>query len=182
MWWNTHNALPLTPAPLFHCHPYKPYTILCCICCCTMWWFSLHRHTVRFLAEYQRLDPTIQDGYIPIDCADILPGKVNPVGTRLYELLEITHISAVHVAHCFHSFGVVVDSTAFGRVVYSGDCRPSERLVQVGQGADLLIHEATFEDGMEGKLHVTHKLLCFSTLSIKSVVQLIIFLYFFITL
>merc|ERR1712176_1591847 len=86
------------------------------------------RNCLLFLAEYQRLDPTIQDGYIPIDCADILPGKVNPVGTRLYELLEITHISAVHVAHCFHSYGVVVDSTAFGRVVYSGDCRPSERL------------------------------------------------------
>lgn len=32
---------------------------------------------------------------------------------------------------------------------YSGDCRPSEELVRVGENATLLIHEATLEDTME---------------------------------
>jgi len=103
----------------------------------------------RFLSEYEAVDPTIRGGYLPVNCEDILPGKVNPVEDRLYQTLEITRILSVHVTHCFNSYAVVLDSTAFGRVVYSGDCRPSNRLIETGRGADLLIHEATFEDGME---------------------------------
>lgn len=32
------------------------------------------------------------------------------------------------------------------KIVYSGDCRPSEDLIREGQNCDLLIHESTFED------------------------------------
>ena len=33
--------------------------------------------------------------------------------------------------------------------MYSGDARPCEALVAAGQGATVLIHEATFEAGMQ---------------------------------
>ena len=40
---------------------------------------------------------------------------------------------------------VLVGPTRSGRkVVFTGDCRPSETTVEVAQGAELLIHEATF--------------------------------------
>ena len=32
------------------------------------------------------------------------------------------------------------------KLVYSGDCMPSEKLIKRGRDCDLLIHEATFED------------------------------------
>jgi ribonuclease Z len=32
------------------------------------------------------------------------------------------------------------------RIVYSGDTRPSQRILRLAKGADLLIHEATFDD------------------------------------
>ena len=32
------------------------------------------------------------------------------------------------------------------KVVYSGDCLPSQPLARAGRGCDLLIHEATFDD------------------------------------
>lgn len=35
------------------------------------------------------------------------------------------------------------------RVVFSGDTKPCDLLVEEGQDADLLVHEATFEDGHE---------------------------------
>lgn len=35
------------------------------------------------------------------------------------------------------------------RVVFSGDTKPCDLLVEEGENADLLIHEATFEDGHE---------------------------------
>ena len=41
----------------------------------------------------------------------------------------------------------VVDSPRRGRrIVYSGDTRPTEALVRLAEGADILIHEATFDD------------------------------------
>jgi ribonuclease Z len=36
------------------------------------------------------------------------------------------------------------------KVSYSGDCRPSSNFVRIGQGSTLLIHEATFQDDMQG--------------------------------
>lgn len=35
--------------------------------------------------------------------------------------------------------------------MFSGDTRPCEAVVKAAQGATLLVHEATFEDGLEGE-------------------------------
>ncbi|MDD5172512.1 MAG: ribonuclease Z [Candidatus ainarchaeum sp.] len=35
------------------------------------------------------------------------------------------------------------------KVVYSGDCLPDDNIIEAARGADLLIHEATFEDSMK---------------------------------
>jgi len=44
----------------------------------------------------------------------------------------------------------VVDPPRPGRkIVYSGDTRPSDDLVRLAEGADLLIHEATFDESLE---------------------------------
>lgn len=103
----------------------------------------------RFLKEYALVDPSISSSYIPIDCIDTTPGKNHDAITLLNQSLGLTSLISVPVSHCYQSFGVVLDGTSFGRLVYSGDCRPSDRLVEIGKGADLLVHEATFEDGME---------------------------------
>jgi ribonuclease Z len=102
----------------------------------------------RFLREYESVDPEIQKSYIAIDCKDLVQENPQAVA-QLQEALGVTGCRAVPVAHCAHSYAVVLDGTCFGRLVYSGDCRPSRELAQVGQGANVLIHEATFEDGME---------------------------------
>lgn len=102
-----------------------------------------------FLAEYQMVVPEIKQSYIPVDCWDMIHGRVNPLGNKLYDDLGITYCASIQVAHCLRSFAVVIDGTSFGRVAYSGDCRPSNQFADVAHGADLLIHEATFEIGME---------------------------------
>eukprot|EP01042_Synura_sphagnicola_P003717 gene3717-4637_t len=57
----------------------------------------------------------------------------------------------VPVVHCKNSYACVVDFSSSPRpvrVVYSGDCRPTEALAIAGSPCDLLIHEATFADDM----------------------------------
>ncbi|XP_043704195.1 tRNase Z TRZ3, mitochondrial isoform X2 [Telopea speciosissima] len=65
---------------------------------------------------------------------------------------------SVPVVHCPQSFGVVLKAAerinSVGKripgwkLVYSGDTRPCPELIDASHGATVLIHEATFEDGM----------------------------------
>ena len=49
----------------------------------------------------------------------------------------------------------VVDLPRKGRkIVYSGDTRPTQKLIKAATGADILIHEATFDFTMAEKAHV----------------------------
>ncbi|RAL48093.1 hypothetical protein DM860_017884 [Cuscuta australis] len=62
------------------------------------------------------------------------------------------------VIHCSQAYGVVLraaDRTNDAgkrvpgwKIVYSGDTRPCKDLIEASRGATVLIHEATFEDGM----------------------------------
>jgi len=65
----------------------------------------------------------------------------------LKQELGLLNLTNVVVHHCPFAFGVVLDGVAGWRLVYSGDTRPCQRLVQAGKGATILIHEATFESG-----------------------------------
>lgn len=68
---------------------------------------------------------------------------------NLCEHHEIKRLLFPRVMHCPDSFGGVIETVKGSKFTYSGDCRPSIELVRAGQHSDLLIHEATFEDGKE---------------------------------
>ncbi len=65
----------------------------------------------------------------------------------------------VPVVHCKKAYGVVVEHKTGWKIVYSGDTRPCPELAEAGRNANLLIHEATFEDELqsdaEAKKHCT---------------------------
>lgn len=67
---------------------------------------------------------------------------------------------SVPVIHCREAYGLVVQLWRGGaKLVYSGDTRPCTRLVMSGAGAEVLIHEATFDDSRKqdavSKFHCT---------------------------
>jgi ribonuclease Z len=104
--------------------------------------------------------------WVPVDCRDLLGagggsgGPARFVARRhLEEAFGWKDVWSVPVEHCADAYAVVLDGTPFGRFVYSGDCRPSPRLARLARPADLLVHEATFEDGKEDearfKMHST---------------------------
>lgn len=107
----------------------------------------------HFLDEYCEIDPSIRDNYYAIDCKFLVQPN-RELQQRLQHFVGISNCQAVPVTHCAHAYAVILDGTSFGRVVYSGDCRPSTALAQAAKGADLLVHEATFEDGMEAEAAV----------------------------
>jgi ribonuclease Z len=104
-----------------------------------------------FLSEYQNVAPEIKQTYIAVDAREMKDGLSTDhiVARRLFDQLGLTSCASVPVAHCPNSFAIILDGTSFGRIAYSGDCRPSNRFAAAARGADVLIHEATFEDGME---------------------------------
>ncbi|KAG0455755.1 hypothetical protein HPP92_023543 [Vanilla planifolia] len=80
---------------------------------------------------------------------------------RLKEVLceaGLESLSSVPVVHCPQAFAVVLKAAGrrncSGRVVpgwkvvYSGDTRPCQSLIDASRNATVLIHEATFEDGL----------------------------------
>lgn len=63
----------------------------------------------------------------------------------------IDHIRYCKVKHCRDAYALTIRHHCGFKFSYSGDCRPSEVFSTVGKGSDLLIHEATFDDGMEAQ-------------------------------
>lgn len=54
------------------------------------------------------------------------------------------------MAHCFDAQAVALSFPTGLKVSYSGDCRPSARFAEIGKDSTVLIHEATFDDEMQG--------------------------------
>lgn len=84
-----------------------------------------------------------------------------PLLTTLKKILREAGLEALisfPVIHCPQAYGVVLKAAdrtnSTGKkipgwkIVYSGDTRPCPELVKASRGATVLIHEATFEDGM----------------------------------
>ena len=112
-----------------------------------------------FLREYETIVPCVAGSYIFLDCRTLKANfqdnsnatiSVNHMQLkRLHQDLGIRSCKTIPVAHCANSFAVVFHGTSFGSIAYSGDCRPSKNFARIAFNADLLIHEATFADGME---------------------------------
>ena len=67
--------------------------------------------------------------------------------------LHLDDIQAVAVRHCHGARAVSITfppEVGSFKVSYSGDCRPSRAFAQIGQGSTVCIHEATFDDELQG--------------------------------
>lgn len=62
----------------------------------------------------------------------------------------LTDLAACNVIHCSGAMGVAVTFPTGFKVAYSGDCRPTRSFVEIGKGATVLLHEATFDDELRG--------------------------------
>jgi ribonuclease Z len=90
---------------------------------------------------YSRIDP-LYINWTADQHAKFTPSQISTYG--------VSSIQACNVDHCHRSLAVVFTFPHGFKVAYSGDCRPSASFAQIGKGATLLIHEATFGDELAG--------------------------------
>ncbi|KAF1347935.1 hypothetical protein BDV97DRAFT_299269 [Delphinella strobiligena] len=64
--------------------------------------------------------------------------------------VDLPDIQAVLVHHCHGARAVSITFPTGFKVSYSGDCRPSKAFAQIGKGSTVCIHEATFDDELQG--------------------------------
>merc|ERR1711981_661589 len=84
----------------------------------------------------------------PVATQKLYPHILNP----LLETIGLASLYTCRALHCPGAFSVKLnfqyqDGKQF-QLVYTGDTRPTEQLVEFSLGADLLIHEATLEHYM----------------------------------
>ncbi|KAK9807250.1 hypothetical protein WJX73_003185 [Symbiochloris irregularis] len=98
----------------------------------------------------------------------VLQAPVSPSLGDICASAGLSRLESFRVEHCAQAFGVVLEglphkaqpgqnggdaaSTTKGwKVAFSGDTRPCAAVVAAAQDADLLVHEATFEDALESE-------------------------------
>ncbi len=65
-------------------------------------------------------------------------------------------LELVPTPHCFDSHAIILklyedvaSKQHFKKIMYTGDTRPDRTIIERGQGADVLIHECTYEPNRE---------------------------------
>jgi len=123
------------------------------------------------LYEYNQVEDLGIEGYIlPFASNTLIPqllmpraGTYEPPDLGLFQgvlsHMNLHTIETCFVPHCAQAYGVAITHKSGWKIVYSGDCRPSRDLVDIGQGATVLIHEATLAESQRqealDKMHCT---------------------------
>ncbi|KAF7509783.1 hypothetical protein GJ744_007478 [Endocarpon pusillum] len=68
----------------------------------------------------------------------------------LLQKIGINRLRTTHVEHCHGAQAIAITFANGFKFSYSGDCRPSLQFARIGKDSDVLIHEATFDDDMQG--------------------------------
>ncbi|ORX60584.1 hypothetical protein DM01DRAFT_1380882 [Hesseltinella vesiculosa] len=109
-----------------------------------------------WLKEYndvEHIGSTTKVDFLP--CQATLPNASQPADwvqkklAKLADTLGLVRVNSVEVDHCRWAYGLSMEHKDGWKLVYSGDTRPCQRLIDAGKDATLLIHEATLEDGMK---------------------------------
>lgn len=105
---------------------------------------------IHWLTEYSEVE---NYGFARLELVEMTPAVNNlyeEFTAAQTEAFGLSSIQACQVSHCHGALAVAFNFPNGFKVAYSGDCRPSHDFVRIGKGATLLIHEATFDDELQG--------------------------------
>lgn len=107
---------------------------------------------INYMDEYRHvLRLPLNQLCVPVICDGInrptLHGKIYDFNEKG---LPIRTVQTGRVSHCHGAQAISITFDNDFKFSYSGDCRPSDLFCLIGRNSDVLVHEATFDDGMEG--------------------------------
>lgn len=112
-------------------------------------------------AEQEQQQQQAKNGEVLGEEGKPMPEDIRIALEEARQKMGLKRLESIRVVHCAHSYGLLLESTSGWKVVFSGDTRPCEALIEASRGATLLIHEATFDDSMVeeaiAKKHCTTK-------------------------
>ncbi|KAI0481832.1 beta-lactamase-like protein [Xylaria cf. heliscus] len=113
---------------------------------------SSHVHMLDWVREYADVENFGFERLISIPTGNFNKTRVcDPriFSTEETEQFGLVKIEAALVNHCFGALATAFTFPSGLKIAYSGDCRPSDAFVEIGQGATILIHESTFDDELK---------------------------------
>lgn len=108
-----------------------------------------------FLEEYSSVEDFGRNRLVFITNESLRPPHGYPAtqllpGTQardeLYAALKLADWRTALANHCQSSFTTAVTFETGFKLAYSGDTRPTQSFVDIGEGSTILLHEATFDD------------------------------------
>jgi ribonuclease Z len=113
-------------------------------------WIASEEKMMSFLNDFKPLSSCKKVKYLI--CNPWSPVMVDGKRANFDQLshLHIKKFATASVKHCWGAQAVSITFDDGFKFSYSGDCRPSSYFATIGKNSDVLVHEATFDDGMEG--------------------------------
>ncbi|GAB7353952.1 hypothetical protein MBLNU459_g4553t1 [Dothideomycetes sp. NU459] len=123
------------------------------------------------------ITPAFQHKNIPSKMTWFIPSTDEFIRDKLAKadvpasFLKLQDIQAVQVQHCHGARAVSVTFPSGFKASYSGDCRPSKAFAQIGKGSTVCIHEATFDDELQGDAEAKNHTTTSEALSVAMAMQ-----------
>jgi ribonuclease Z len=106
------------------------------------------------LYDYNQVENIgLEDYTVPFVSSNLIPRHLLPLGSTqnldvglfqgFLSSMNLQSFETCYVQHCPQAYGVAITHKSGWKIVYSGDCRPSGDLVEIGRDATVCIHEAT---------------------------------------
>jgi len=109
---------------------------------------AISRQLIPFLEEICQMDFKIRHTSTQ-DLAKDRRSEIQETYDSITEGLSLKELEMVKVHHRQCPYAIVITHKDGYKLTYSGDTTPCDALIEAGQGSDILIHEASLEDGME---------------------------------
>ncbi|KAF8437856.1 hypothetical protein BGX38DRAFT_1210623 [Terfezia claveryi] len=117
-----------------------------------MWVIGLGKYD-GLLKEYADVEDIGYSWIRYIATEEIRTGQGNTLRylEPFYKALSISKIQTAKANHCIGASTCAFTWNDGFKFAYSGDTRPTQDFVRIGQGATLVLHEATFDDELRGE-------------------------------
>lgn len=105
-----------------------------------------------FIEEYSSVEPMLltETGLVQITSSESTGITLDGQSFSFADSSSaLRTVESVRVSHCAGAQAVSFTFKSGFKISYSGDCRPSSHFCRIGIDSDVLIHEATFDNGME---------------------------------